>query len=86
MDDRDGALLYIERTHRNSEAPHDIDQTLARIEQFHAEDGDVLFRLGESAQQEDDWERAKSLLHRVVELIKGGKAVVPPFVGPESLF
>lgn len=68
VEDRDGALLYIDQVHRSLEAPHDTDQMLARIEQFHAENGDVLFRLGEWARQEGDWERAKSLLHRVVEL------------------
>lgn len=68
VEDKAGALQYIERARQNSDAPHDMVQTLARIEQRHAESGEVLFHLGELARHEGDWERAKSLLHRAVEL------------------
>lgn len=68
LEDKDGALRYIKHTRRSLEPPHDVDQKLIRIERHHAQNGEVLLHLGELASGEGDWARAKSLLHRAVQL------------------
>ena len=68
LKDKEGALRYIKRTRRNLDPPHDVDRELTRIEQHHAQNGEVLLHLGELASEEGDWERAKPLLHRAVQL------------------
>ena len=68
MEDKDGALHYIEQARFSLAPPHDIDQKLSKIEQRHATIGEVLFRLGDLAREERDWERAKSLFDRAVDL------------------
>ena len=68
MEDKDGALHYIKQARFSLASPHDIDQKLSQIEQRHATIGEVLFRLGDLASEERDWERAKSLFDRAVDL------------------
>ena len=68
LEDEDGALRYIKHARRSLEPPHDVDQKLIRIERHHAQNGEVLLHLGELAGEEGDWARAKSLLHRAVQL------------------
>ena len=68
LEDKEGALRYIKRARRSLDPPHDVDRKLTRIEQHHAQNGEVLLHLGELASEEDDWERAKPLLHRAVQL------------------
>ena len=68
LEDKEGALQYIKRTRRSLDRPHDLGQKFTRIEQHHAQNGEVLLRLGELASEQDDWERAKPLLQRAVEL------------------
>ena len=68
LEDKDGALRYIKRTRRNFDRPHDVDRKLDRIEQHHAQNGEVLLHLGRLASEEGDWERAKPLLDRAVQL------------------
>lgn len=67
IEDEDGALHYIKEARRSLDAPHVIEQKLTRIEQRHVQSGKVLFRLGELASEEDDLDRAKSLLDRAIE-------------------
>ena len=71
LEDKDGALRYIKRTRRSFDRPHDVDRKLARIEQHHAQNAEVLLHLGQLASEEGDWERAKPLLHRAVQLKRG---------------
>ena len=66
LEDKNGALHYLEQVEHSLESPHDIDRKLLKIEQCHSEDADVLYRLGILAGDEEDWERAKSLLDRAV--------------------
>ena len=68
LEDEDGALRYIKRARRSLEPPHDVDQKLIRIERHHAQNGEVLLRLGELVSEEGDWAHAKSLLHHAVQL------------------
>ena len=68
LEDKDGALHYIDKVQRSGDSSHDIDQKLLIIEQYHDENADVLFRLGLLAAHEEDWERAKSMLDRAVDL------------------
>ena len=66
LEDEDGALHYIDQVQRID--GHDSDRKLSKIEQRHSENAEVLFRLGDLAGDEEDWERAKSLLDRAVDL------------------
>lgn len=67
VEDRDGALHYIEQARRSfDESSADIGKKLTQIEQYHSEDGEVLFQLGEWASEEGEWERSKSLFNRAV--------------------
>ena len=68
LEDKDGALRYLEQLEHNLESPPDRDRKLTKIEQHHGENTEVLFRLGILANDEEDWERAKSLLDRTVDL------------------
>ena len=67
LEDKDGALHYLEQVEESLESPHDIDRNLSKIEQYHGENIEVLFRLSVLAGDEEDWERAKSLLDRAIE-------------------
>ena len=78
LEDKDGALRYIKRTRRSFDRPHDVDRKLARIEQHHAQNGEVLLHLGQLASEEGDWERAKPLLHRAVQLKRGDPRALLP--------
>ena len=66
--DEEGALHYIKEAERSLDQPHDIEQKLAEIEEHHAKSGRVLFRLGALASDERNWQRARLLLDRAVEL------------------
>ena len=66
LEDKDGALRYIDHVRRSDD--RDSDKKLEEIEQHHSENAEVLFRLGDLAVDEEDWERAKSLLDRAVDL------------------
>ena len=66
VEDEEGALHYIEEAGSRFDPPHDIDQNLTKIEAQHANSGEVLFRLGTLASDEQNWQRAKSLLDRAV--------------------
>lgn len=66
LEDKDGALHYLEQLEHSLEP--DRDRKLTKIEQHHGENTEVLFRLGILANDEEDWERAKSLLDRTVNL------------------
>ena len=68
IEDKDGALHYIEQARRSFDLPFEIEQKLTWIERYHAKNGEVLFRLSELASEEDDWVRARSLLDRAVDL------------------
>ncbi len=68
IEDEEGALHYIKEAHSSFDPPHDVEQKLAKIEEHHAKSGQVLFRLGELASNEQNWARARSLLDRAVEL------------------
>lgn len=72
LEDRDGALNYIERAGRRwrrtrEESPGDVEKTLERIETLHAADGDVLFHLGVLREDERRPEVAGSLFDRSIE-------------------
>ena len=74
LDDRDGALDYIERTARalrgpreTHESPSDLETKLRRIEQAHSEDGEVLFALGEFRKNDRRVEPDPSLFDRAIE-------------------
>ena len=66
LEDKDGALGYIDHVRRSDD--RDRDKKLEKIEQHHSENAEVIFRLGDLAGDEEDWERAKSLLDRAVDL------------------
>lgn len=66
LEDEDGALRYIDQVQRSDD--HGRYRKLREIEQNHGENAEVLFRLGDLAGDEEDWERAKSLLDRAVDL------------------
>ena len=68
VEDEDGALHYIEEAERSFDPPHDIERKLTKIEEHHAKNGEVLFRLGELASDEGNWPRARSLLDRAVSV------------------
>ena len=70
--DRDGALEYIRRASRRSRwIDHDSIQTredmLEEIENAHANDGEVLFRLGELGEADGRTERAAPLIDRAID-------------------
>ena len=66
--DEDGALHYIKQVRYSLDPPHDIDLKLSKIEHCQGQNGEVLFRLGELATDEHDWQRARSLFDRAVDL------------------
>ena len=68
VEDEEGALHYIEEAQNTFDPPHDIERKLTKIEEHHAKSGEVLFRLAELANDEGNWDRAKSLLDRAVTL------------------
>ena len=68
IEDKDGALHYIDQVQHSLDLPNDKDQQLAKIEQHHRHNAEVLALLGELAFEDRDWEYAKSLLDRAVEL------------------
>ena len=68
IEDKDGALHYINEARGSLDAPHDMEQKLTRIERHHARSGEVLFHLGELASEEGNWGRAKSLFDRTIEM------------------
>lgn len=68
VEDEEGALHYIEEAKSSFDPPHDIERKLTKIEEHHAENGQVLFRLGELASSERNWARARALLDRAVHL------------------
>lgn len=74
LDDRDGALSYIRLTiglwrRRRTvyESPHDLEESLGRIEKAHADDGEVLFELGRFRENHPQVNRASSLFDRAIE-------------------
>ena len=76
LDDRDGALAYLERTARawrrrrrsGHESPAELDKKLRRIEEAHPTDGEVLFQLGTFRENDPRVERAPpSLFDRAIE-------------------
>lgn len=74
LDDRDGALSYIERTGRRwrrpgtaYESPADLEKKLRRIERTHAQDGEILFELGKLRENDPRVDRAASLFDRAIE-------------------
>lgn len=73
LDDRDGALAYLEETtaawrdrRTGYESPDDLEKKLRRIEKAHAEDGEVLFHLGRFREDDPRVARAPSLLDRAI--------------------
>ncbi len=68
LEDEDGALHYIDQVQSGLAPPHNRNRKLSQIERHHGKNGEVLFRLGDLACDEDDWERGKSLLDRAVDL------------------
>jgi MinD-like ATPase involved in chromosome partitioning or flagellar assembly len=74
LDDRDGALDYIERTAKawrdqgeTYEPPSVLDEKLRRIEQAHSEDGEVLFALGKFRKDDPRVKPDASLFDRAIE-------------------
>ena len=74
LDDRDGALDYIERTTRawrsrrdTYESPRALKNELRRIAEAHSRDGEVLFALGEFRESDPRVEREASLFDRAIE-------------------
>ena len=75
LDDRDGALAYLERTatawrrRRRSghESPAELDEKLRRIQEAHSTDGEVLFQLGTFREDDPRVERAPSLFDQAIE-------------------
>ena len=75
LDDRDGALAYLERTatawlrRRRSgyESPKELEEKLRRIEAAHPNDGEVLFQLGTFKENDPRVDRAPSLFDRAIE-------------------
>ncbi len=75
--DRDGALDYIGRTGRGWHAMRDEPikarkDMLGKIEHAHADDGEVLFRLGELREHDGQAEWAASLVSRAIDAGYGG--------------
>lgn len=75
--DRDGALDYIRRTGRGWHAMRDEsiqagNDMLEKIEHAHADDGEVLFRLGELREHDGQAEWAASLVSRAIDAGYGG--------------
>ena len=68
VEDEEGALHYINEVEDSFDPPHDMDEKLTKIEEHHAKNGQVLFRLGAWARNERNWLRARSLLDRAVDL------------------
>ena len=68
VEDEEGALHYISEIGDSFDPPHNIEETLTRIEDLHAKNGEVLFRLGALARSERNWPRARALLDRAVDL------------------
>lgn len=68
LEDKDGALHYIDQVEHSLDAPQDMERKLSKIERHHSQNAEVLSRLGVLAGDEDNWERAKSLLDRAVDL------------------
>lgn len=68
IEDKDGALHYIDQVLHSLDPPNDKDEQLAKIEWHHRQNGEVLALLGEVAFKDRDWEYAKALLNRSVEL------------------
>ena len=68
VEDEEGALHYIKEVGSSLDPPRDVERKLTKIEEHHAKNGDVLFRLGELASDEGNWQRARSLLDRAVNL------------------
>lgn len=73
LDDRNGALSYLERTSRlwrrrrkTYESP-DIEKSLRRIEKSHAEDGEVLFKLGQFREDDPRVDQAPLLFDQAIE-------------------
>ena len=74
LDDRDGALEYIDRTTRAWEhgkevhdSPDALEEQLRRIERAHSEDGEVLFALGKFRESDPRVEGAPALFDRAIE-------------------
>ena len=74
LDDRNGALSYLERTSRlwrrrrtAYESPRDLEESLRRIEKAHTEDGEVLFELGRFRENHPQVDRASSLFDQAIE-------------------
>lgn len=74
LDDRDGALSYLERTSRlwrrrsaAYESQGDLEKNLRRIKEAHAEDGEVLFELGRFRENHPRVDRASSLFDQAIE-------------------
>ena len=74
IEDEEGALHYIEEADSSFDPPDDMERKLAMIEEHHAKSSRVLARLGTLARRERNWDRARSLLDRAVEL---GNDTVP---------
>ena len=68
VEDEEGALHYMKEVGTSLDPPRDVERKLTKIEEHHAKNGDVLFRLGELASDEGNWQRARSLLDRAVNL------------------
>lgn len=73
LDDRNGALSYLERTSRlwrrrrkTYESP-DIEKSLRRIEKSHVEDGEVLFKLGQFREDDPRVDQAPLLFDQAIE-------------------
>ena len=74
LDDRDGALAYLERTARTwrgprteYESPDRLREKLKRIKDAHAEDGEVLFHLGIFIKDDPRVNRDPSLFDQAIE-------------------
>ena len=71
--DREGALDYIRRLARHwrhgveHESPYTIDSRVKRIEEMHANDGEVLFNLGELQEDHRRSDDAAHLFNRAIE-------------------
>ena len=74
LEDRDGAMHFVRRRQRNLDEPWRIPgesasslaKTIAKIASLHAEDGEVLYRLGTLAAQRGH-EKGESLLDDAIE-------------------
>ena len=74
LDDRDGALAYLERTARmwrgprtEYESPDHLGEKLKRIKDAHAEDGEVLFHLGIFRENDPRVVRDRSLFDQAIK-------------------